>query len=124
MSSFRISSIRIIFTQVCFDISVSARTSNTPVGRKKRAANAASNLVVKFNSYKCFYDDCKPPPDPNTVPPVDKRPSKAELWSDKATWNGTEPGWGGYNNGSFDLPVDGDNVKIPEGTELLKTTLL
>lgn len=46
------------------------------------------------------------------------------MWSDKATWNGTEPGWGGYNNGSYDLPVDGDNVKIPEGTELLKNKLI
>lgn len=106
-------------------ISVSARTTapniTTPAGRKKRAspssAERADNLQVNFKSYKCFFTDCIAPPDPNTIPPVDQRPSEVQLWSDKGTWNGTEPGWGGYNNGSYDLPVDGDDVKIAEGVK-------
>lgn len=110
-----------LYVVICsFDILVFVRTSNILVGRKKRVVNVVSNLVVKFNFYKCFFDDCIFFFDFNIVFLVDKRFFKVELWSDKAIWNGIEFGWGGYNNGLFDFFVNGDNVKILEGIEFLK----
>lgn len=78
------------------------------------------NIGMKFNVYKCFFEDCKPPPDPNTVPPEEERPDDAVFWSVKETWSDAEEGWGGYKGeGLYDLPVDGDSVKIPKGKRKL-----
>lgn len=80
------------------------------------AATFNKNINVRFEVFKCFFEDCTPPPDPNTVPPEEERPSDAVLWSDKETWSDAEEGWGGYQGeGLYDLPVDGDSVKIPKG---------
>jgi hypothetical protein len=74
------------------------------------------HVDINFNVYKCFFKDCRPPPDPNTVPPEDTRPDDAVLWSVKETWSDAEEGWGGnLGGGQYDLPVDGDSVKIPTG---------
>lgn len=74
------------------------------------------NVGINFKVYKCFFKNCEPPPDPNTVPPVETRPDDAVLWSDKETWSDAEEGWGGNKGGGqYDLPVDGDSVKIPKG---------
>ncbi|XP_062600839.1 fibrocystin-L-like [Saccostrea cucullata] len=73
------------------------------------------HVSVNFNAYKCFFPNCQPPPDPNTVPPEESRPDHAVLWSEKETWADAEEGWGGNKgNGEYDLPVDGDSVKIPK----------
>lgn len=76
---------------------------------------------MKLNVYKCFFENCTPPPDPNTVPPVEERPDDAVFWSVKETWSDAEEGWGGYKGeGMYDLPVDGDSVKIPKGKRIIQ----
>ncbi|XP_061164553.1 fibrocystin-L-like [Saccostrea echinata] len=78
-------------------------------------ATTNKHVNINFNAYKCFFPNCQPPPDPNTVPPLESRPNYAVLWSEKETWADAEEGWGGNKgNGTYDLPVDGDSVKIPK----------
>ena len=56
------------------------------------------------------------PVNPDTLPPPENRPAHAVMWSNVSAWNGTEAGYGGnYGNGSFGLPLDGDNVMIKSG---------
>ncbi|XP_062574409.1 fibrocystin-L-like [Saccostrea cucullata] len=88
-------------------------SSRKAPSRRKRSVDDDITYSVNFRAFKCFYLDCKAPVDPNTVPPVTTRPYDFEYWSDKETWKNAEPGWGGYiSNGTYDLPKDGDDVKI------------
>ncbi|XP_061168814.1 fibrocystin-L-like [Saccostrea echinata] len=88
-------------------------SSRKATSRRKRSVDDDITYSVSFRAFKCFYLDCKAPVDPNTVPPVTSRPYDFEYWSDKETWKNAEMGWGGYiSNGTYDLPKDGDNVKI------------
>jgi hypothetical protein len=96
--------------------SVSGKTSR----RKKRGSGAMPIYEEDRDSYvtayKCYYTDCIPPPDPDTIPPTCTRPSNATKWSDVASWQSAEAGWGGnLGNGAFGLPKQGDKVKIPKG---------
>ncbi|KAK7105773.1 hypothetical protein V1264_017108 [Littorina saxatilis] len=66
--------------------------------RKKRGAILYNNdLQVDFRAFRCYYDNCIPPPDPVAVTAT---PGNAILWS---SWD--------FRNGS--KPVQGDNVTIP-----------
>lgn len=96
--------------------SVSGKTSR----RKKRGSGAmpvyAEDRDCSVTAFKCYYTDCVPPPDPDTIPPTCTRPSNATKWSDVATWQTAAPGWGGnLGNGQYGLPQQGDKVKIPKG---------
>ncbi|XP_048777455.2 fibrocystin-L-like isoform X3 [Ostrea edulis] len=95
---------------------VSGKTSR----RKKRGSGAmpvyAEDRDCSVTAFKCYYTDCVPPPDPDTIPPTCTRPSNATKWSDVATWQTAAPGWGGnLGNGQYGLPQQGDKVKIPKG---------
>ncbi|KAK3107032.1 hypothetical protein FSP39_005622 [Pinctada imbricata] len=98
--------------------------------RKKRGsppvAGSPNNINMNFKAYKCFYKDCNPPPDPNTVPPVDERPDPFQLWSATTTWeesNGVVTSVS-TSDGTYGLPQDGDNVTIEEGTWVVADTNL
>ena len=63
--------------------------------------------------FRCFFRNCIPPPDPNTIPPPNSRPEDFIRWSAKDSWENMDEGWGGnLGDGKFDFPKDGDNVKI------------
>ncbi|XP_066278772.1 fibrocystin-L-like [Branchiostoma lanceolatum] len=103
---------------------ISGKTSS----RKKRAVPTSyTNRAVNLRVYRCFFKDCIPPPPPppsNNSAPVDihiarERPATFQRWSDAATWEDMEDGWGGNFGSSrkkrqavYGPPTDGSNVKI------------
>ncbi|XP_069115224.1 fibrocystin-L-like [Argopecten irradians] len=76
-------------------------------GRKKRGSPAlptgAASISFDFQAFKCFYANCTPPPDPNTVPPTTQRSSDFVYWSEPNSWT-----W--LNN---TLPVADTDLEIP-----------
>ena len=70
---------------------------------------------VSYTSYKCYYEDCIPPPDPNTVPPKSERPAVFDYWSSSGLWNMSEDGYVSNTDGSYGVPQDLDNVRIEVG---------
>ena len=68
-----------------------------------------------FTTYKCFYDDCIPPPDPDTIPPADTRPANFKYWSDTSLWNTSLDGYVTSEGGAYGIPQNYDNVKIIAG---------
>jgi len=68
-----------------------------------------------FTAFKCFYTDCIPPPDPNTVPPALSGPADFDYWDDSTIWNMT---YGYMTNiiGSDGIPQDYQDVRIVAGT--------
>ena len=75
--------------------------------RKKRSAEVGNwgKLgwhSVSYNVYRCFYENCIPPPPP-TLPPG--RPLDFHSWSNQSAWESL-----GYT-----MPVAGDTVFIPPG---------
>ena len=73
---------------------------------------------IQFNVYRCFFEKCIVPTPP---PPPKGRPSDARMWSNIKSWEGTEKGYGGYNN---KLPANGDNVMINSGWFMVADTTL
>lgn len=72
-----------------------------------------------FTSYKCYYTDCIPPPDPNTVPPVTTRPFEYDYWDDETIWDVDSDGYianVGFNG--TDIPLNYENVRILFGMSL------
>lgn len=70
---------------------------------------------VSFTSFKCYYTDCIPPPDPDTVPPKSERPAVFDYWSDTTLWNVSDDGYVTNSLGSYGVPQDYDNVRIAAG---------
>ena len=70
---------------------------------------------VSYTSYKCYYTDCIPPPDPNTVAPKSERPAVFDYWSTSGLWNMSEDGYVSNSIGSYGVPQDFDNVRIEFG---------
>ena len=74
-----------------------------------------------FTSYKCFYQDCIPPPDPDTVPPATQRPVNFQFWHDSTLWNKTRDSNNSADifvtneGGSYGVPQDMDNVRVKSG---------
>ena len=68
-----------------------------------------------FTSYKCYYTDCIPPPDPDTVPPKSQRPAVFDYWHEVALWNMSDDGYVSNSGGSYGVPQDLDNVRIEFG---------
>lgn len=84
--------------------------------RSRRAVNIAlAERSVSFSAFKCFYANCIPPPDPNTVPPATGRPAEFDYWDDATIWNTTVDGYLVNTGGSAGIPQDFDNVKIAFG---------
>ncbi|XP_078617867.1 fibrocystin-L-like isoform X2 [Branchiostoma floridae x Branchiostoma japonicum] len=91
----------------------------------KDSEDNAVTRPVQLRVFRCYYAQCIPPPDPNTLPPARERPEDFDLWSNPESWQGTEEGWGGnYGNGAYGLPQDGDDVKIPGGQWMVVDTAL
>ncbi|KAL3886657.1 hypothetical protein ACJMK2_026637 [Sinanodonta woodiana] len=96
------------------------------VSGTKRAKRGGSIYDVdrefpKFSAFKCFYTDCIPPQDPNTVPPEDSRPAVFDYWS-TATWivekfsdNTTYYTIGSNSSLNVGMPPAYAYVVIPEG---------
>lgn len=89
-----------------------------PVHGTRRSRRGMSTYTFdrpfSFTAFKCFYDDCIPPPDPNTIPPALDRPADFDYWDDTSLWNMTD----GYLTnilGTDGIPVDYDNVRIATG---------
>ncbi|XP_067950541.1 fibrocystin-L-like [Watersipora subatra] len=62
--------------------------------RKRRSSDAEYLFEnVNFQGQKCYYPDCQPPPDQNTLPPVTSRPEFFDWWSNTTIWpNNLLPG--------------------------------
>ncbi|XP_060573258.1 fibrocystin-L-like isoform X2 [Ruditapes philippinarum] len=74
---------------------------------------------VTFTAYKCFYENCIPPPDPDTVPPATERPLDFDLWDDTTLWNISNidnETFVSTEGGTYGLPTDFDNVRIAAGS--------
>ncbi|KAL4228989.1 Fibrocystin-L [Mactra antiquata] len=82
--------------------------------RQKRGMDSFTfDRPYGFTSYKCYYTDCIPPPDPNTVPPLAARPHAFKYWDDATMWNMTSDGYVtnvGANGTS--IPQDYEDVRI------------
>ncbi|XP_021354106.1 fibrocystin-L-like [Mizuhopecten yessoensis] len=76
--------------------------------RKKRSSpslqGAPTAQSFNFQAFKCFYTNCTPPPDPNTVPPVTQRPTDFVYWSASNSWTWL----------SNTLPEAGTDLTIPK----------
>ena len=70
---------------------------------------------LQYTSYKCYYTDCIPPPDPDTLPPKNQRPADFVYWHDIALWNMSADGYISNSLGSYGVPIDMDNVRIEFG---------
>ncbi|KAK3107766.1 hypothetical protein FSP39_021797 [Pinctada imbricata] len=97
-------------------------------GRKKRGspkpAIGGNARSVTFSAYKCYFPDCIPPPDPNTLPPP-SRPAEPQLWSNVSLWNTSDSGAITNNGaGQSGLPQDGDSVTIVKDTWILADVTL
>ncbi|XP_060084827.1 fibrocystin-L-like, partial [Ylistrum balloti] len=90
------------------EITILVKGSGGASGRKKRGSPALptgiASISFDFQAFKCFYANCTPPPDPNTVPPVTQRPSDFVYWSEANSWT-----W--LNN---TLPVANTDLTIPQ----------
>lgn len=97
--------------------------------RRRRRGSGAMPIYTEdvdsfMTAFKCYYTGCVPPPDPDTIPPTCTRSSNATKWSDLASWQTAEAGWGGnLGNGLYGLPKQGDKVKIPKGNSYFLCSL-
>lgn len=81
--------------------------------RSKRATSSLSfDRPFSFSSFKCYYKDCIPPPDPNTIPPAPTRPLSYDYWDDTSIWNMTDGYMTNIGENGTGLPQDYDNVRI------------
>ena len=86
--------------------------------RRKRSAGVV-HRSFNLNVRRCYFRNCITPPDADVEPPPEDQPEDRVYWSDPASWEGTEEGWGGnYGVGVYGLPREGDDVKIKSGSLL------
>lgn len=91
----------------------------------KKAVRPFIDISIDFKAYKCRYAGCKLPTSPALKLPVKSRPPDALYWSNVSTWRFASEGWGGYDpSGNYHLPVDNDNVIIPEDLYVVVDTVL
>ncbi|XP_057684607.1 fibrocystin-L-like [Corythoichthys intestinalis] len=85
---------------------VSGKTSQ----RKRRSSVDPSTIdvAVNFKVYRCFFDNCIPPPPATIAPLPTHRPDNFILWSNTSFWEASAE-----NN--FSVPSEGDDVFIPPG---------
>ena len=70
---------------------------------------------MTFTAFKCYYKDCIPPPDPDTVAPLAERPAVFDYWDDVTLWNMSSDGYLVNLGGSNGVPQDYDNVRVEFG---------
>lgn len=85
--------------------------------RSRRGLGVTSvDNAFTFSSFKCYYKDCIPPPDPNTIPPAPSRPLSFDYWDDSSVWNLTAGGFvTNIGTNGTGIPQDYDNVRILYG---------
>ncbi|XP_044514196.1 fibrocystin-L [Gracilinanus agilis] len=67
------------------------------------------DVIVNFQAYCCFFQDCIPIDSPIRIPLPRKRPEIYNLWSNDSFWQSSPE-----NN--YSIPQEGANVVIPEDT--------
>ncbi len=75
------------------------------------------DIQISFTAYVCRFLNCQPPISPALLLPITARPANALFWSNLSTWNTISLN-GGYvylQNGVVRAPLDGENVRIPQG---------
>ena len=92
---------------------------------RKRRSTSHSGLTdrnVDFEVYQCYWANCFVPYTPSEGAVVEATPDNAIFWDLASSWEDTEEGWGGnYGGGEYGPPLEGDDVKIPEGTDVSNT---
>ena len=85
--------------------------------RSKRSASIAYGIdrPLSFTAFKCYYTDCIPPPDPDTVAPLPERPAVYDFWDDVNLWNVSSDGYLVNIGGSSGIPQDYDNIRVEFG---------
>nr|XP_039260770.1 fibrocystin-L-like [Styela clava] len=94
-----------------------------PSRRKKRAISSLSatpnavNRDVNFRVYRCFYEKCIPPPDPNNLPPARERPDDVQYWDVTSEWKTNTGEYTTVNgNAASSTPPDNQDIRIEPGT--------
>ncbi|KAM9737277.1 LOW QUALITY PROTEIN: PKHD1 like 1, tandem duplicate 1 [Menidia menidia] len=80
-------------------------------GRRRRRSSvdrSMDDVDVNFAVYRCFFENCIPPPPATLAPIPDSRPDDFILWSDASFWKNSAE-----NN--FSVPAAGADVVIPTG---------
>ncbi|XP_052060298.1 fibrocystin-L-like isoform X3 [Mytilus californianus] len=95
--------------------------------RKRSSPGLVVNSVdrpMKVDSFKCYFKDCIPPPDPDTIPPTCTRPSDIQVWSDTSIWDVDADGYvSNVGSGTHGLPKAGDmKLKIKKDTWVVGDT--
>ena len=84
--------------------------------RSKRGMSTYSiDRPLSFTAYKCYYKDCIPPPDPDTIPPPTQRPAVFVYWNTASLWNTSADGYVVNTGGSYGVPQNYDDVRIEFG---------
>ena len=88
--------------------------NNTTLSYIVKGSTMQSNQRLTFSTYRCFYEDCIPPPLPTLAPPVPLgRPENGTLlWSDVNIWPDQQ------------LPNAGDDVTINGSVYIIVDTVL
>ncbi|XP_019729703.1 PKHD1 like 1, tandem duplicate 1 [Hippocampus comes] len=78
--------------------------------RKRRSSvdRNSVDIAVDFKVYRCFFDNCIPPPPATVAPLPTQRPDDFILWSNTSFWESSA------ENG-FSVPKEGADVLIPSG---------
>ena len=90
------------------------------LSRKRSTAGLKAqegDRAMEVSSYKCYFTDCTPPPDPDTIPPVCTTPATAVQWS-ASEWTLDADGYVTNvetGSGTRGEPVAGEKVKIAKG---------
>ena len=108
----------IYLTEVTFLFTVSGRDA---ISKRDTFDATHVDRSIHLQIIKCYYVDCVVPDAEDVVQEEasSMRPDTAVFWSDTATWDGTEAGFGGNNgDGTYGPPADNTNVKILEGIKI------
>ncbi|KAJ8316366.1 hypothetical protein KUTeg_006380 [Tegillarca granosa] len=103
-----------------FYFSVHAQT------RRKRGGSpmpvyAGVDIPVDLRVFKCYFENCVPPVDPDKHPPVCTRPGSAILWSSSQSWSSSASGKfeAVSSNGGAGLPALDSDVTVTSSVWLV-----
>lgn len=81
--------------------------------RATRGSSSSSERInIQFISYRCYFRNCTPPPNPNTIPPAKQRQPVHGFWSNPALWYKSGDGYIENSEGSYGVPQNFDDVRI------------
>lgn len=103
--------------------------SGKSAARRKRAAAGSTHaeagtvdIPISPSFFTCYYANCEPPPDPNTVPPRRTRPDHAIKYSETKYWQKTDTDKyvcsRSYGAGT-ELPTAGSDITIATGNHIV-----